>query len=94
MSHPQMQRLMRSLGDPLDWQPEGWQPCCEDRGGDDPNWSNGDVDLIDFAVHMQRRVVSIIFIAEFNGLVDRVEQMLFLQSTLQYNAGHREALEE
>ena len=57
---------------------------CEDKGCERkvPNGPSGCVNLVDFIVRRQPRVVRSTFTAEFNGLVDSAEQMLRLQCTL------------
>ena len=54
----------------------------EDICTDKPHSMNGIANLIDFTVRRQRRVVRSTFSAELNGLVDSIEQMILLQTTL------------
>ena len=52
------------------------------KGGSKPQGDIGLVDLVDFPLRRQRRVIRSTFSAGLNGLVDRIEQMLVFQSTL------------
>ena len=61
----------------------GWVVVlCEDPGGDKPHGNNNKINSIDFTFGKRKRVVRSTCSAELDGLVDRVEQMLYLQRIL------------